>query len=307
MSEKFDARMHEWREQIDNFLKRIISTSNYPTEFREILEYSLFPGGKRLRPILFLEWHSLFAPPDESALLYACALELMHNFSLIHDDMPCVDNDDMRRGKPTVHKKYGEGKALLAGDALLDMAYYCMSDACCYRKNFKPSACFSLRGDKGIIHGQYLDLYSDCKTLDDLIGVYKKKTGSLITSACATGYLFAQDYDFNDHLNVLIGGITDDLGLDGIVDADLDERTKLIEGVYKFGEAFGIAFQLYDDLSEYIAGEKSDSARVTDFMELDKAKALLNRYLNSAAGQLDRGYNGDTSFLRELIEKFVIV
>ena len=306
MSKKFDARLKEWCEQIDGALNKIVRTSNYPEEFKEILDYSLFPGGKRLRPILFLEWHNLFSPPDENALLFACGLELMHNYSLIHDDMPCMDNDDVRRGKPTVHKRYGEGKALLAGDALLDMAYYCMSDACCYSKSLKPSACFSLRGDKGILHGQYLDMYSRPKTLEELIGIYKKKTGSLISSACTTGYLFAQEYDFSDHLNVLIGGITDDLGIES-VDLDLDERTKLIAGAYRFGEAFGIAFQLYDDLSEYIAGEKSDSAVVTDFLPLDRAKSLLDRYLNTAVKELDRNYNGDTSHLRELVEKFVIV
>lgn len=304
MSEKFDARFRDWCEQIDGCIKKIIDTCCYPTEFKEILEYSVFPGGKRLRPVLFLEWHDLFAPPDENALLYACGLEFMHNFSLIHDDMPCADNDDMRRGKPTVHKKYGEGKALLAGDALLDLAYCCMNDACCLAKNHKPSACFSFRGDKGIIHGQYLDMYSKCETLEQLIDIYKKKTGALISSACTSGYLFAQEYDFADHLNVMIGEITDDFGIE--TDGE-DKRMPLIRGAHKFGQAFGVAFQLYDDISEYIEGEKADGASVLDFLPLDKAKALLDRYLNEAVKELDRGYNGDTSFLRELAEKFMIV
>ena len=105
MSKNFDTRMMEWREQIDKCLFKIIAGSSYPAEFKSILDYEVFPGGKRLRPILFLEWHSLYAPPDESALLFACGLELMHAYSLIHDDMPCMDNDDMRRGKPSVHKE----------------------------------------------------------------------------------------------------------------------------------------------------------------------------------------------------------
>ena len=97
MSVRFDTRMHEWREQIDANLKKAIELSAYPSDFKDILDYAVFPGGKRLRPILFLEWHSLFAPPGEAALDFACGLELMHCFSLIHDDMPCIDNEDMSR------------------------------------------------------------------------------------------------------------------------------------------------------------------------------------------------------------------
>ena len=122
-TEEFNKYLEEYKEQIDAKLREIVSGTNYSEQFRKVLEYALFPGGKRLRPVLCLEWHNVFAPADEYALSFACGIELLHSYSLIHDDMPCMDNDDFRRGKPSVHKKFGEGVALLAGDALLDLAY----------------------------------------------------------------------------------------------------------------------------------------------------------------------------------------
>ncbi|MCI9404376.1 MAG: hypothetical protein HFJ21_01285 [Clostridia bacterium] len=301
MSKNFDTRMMEWREQIDKCLFKIIAGSSYPAEFKSILDYAVFPGGKRLRPILFLEWHSLYAPPDESALLFACGLELMHAYSLIHDDMPCMDNDDMRRGKPSVHKEYGEGKALLAGDALLDLSYNCMFEAC--RDKSSSLIMFSaVRGDLGIVHGQYLDLYGKIGSLDDLINVYERKTASLIRACCVIGYTFMQKLDAKEYLAVLYGALDGD-------GADDDNVAALIKplSAYKFGHNFGIAFQIFDDVSEYIAGEKSDGTTVLDYLDLDKAKALLNTYLNAALAELDGEYNGDTAYLREFAEKFVIV
>ncbi len=308
MSAPFDMRMREWREQIDANLKTAIELSAYPADFKEILDYAVFPGGKRLRPILFLEWHNLYAPPREAALDFACGLELMHCFSLIHDDMPCIDNDDMRRGKPTVHKKYGEGKALLAGDALLDMAYNCMINACYTAGNFTPFFFFKLCGENGIIHGEYLDVYGKCRSLENLIAVYKRKTAAIIECACSVGYLFSQKFD---PLSIVPPSKTEDGKplVEYIAEMTDDERrsAERAGGAFAFGEAFGIAFQLYDDLSEYIAGEKSDGTTVMDYLNLEEAKKLLNHYLNDAITALDSGYDGDTTVLRELVEKFVIV
>ncbi len=308
MSAGFDARMRDWREQIDAKLKKTIDFSAYPSDFREILDYAVFPGGKRLRPILFLEWHSLYAPPHDAALDFACGLELMHCFSLIHDDMPCIDNDDMRRGKPTVHKKYGEAKALLAGDALLDMAYNCMLHACHEAGNFNPFFFFKLCGENGIIHGEYLDIYGKCRSLEDLISVYKLKTASIIECACSVGYMFSQEFDVSRLLPSVgsEGGKSIVEFVDGMSEMDR-KRAELIGGAFVYGEAFGIAFQLYDDLSEYIAGEKSDGTTVMDYIDLEEAKKLLNHYLNNAITALDCGYEGSTDTLRELAEKFVIV
>lgn len=301
MSKNFDARIAEWREQIDDKLSAMISFSAYPKDFKEILEYAVFPGGKRLRPILFLEWHSLYAPPDDAALKFACAIELMHCYSLIHDDMPCMDNDELRRGKPTVHKKYGEGKALLAGDALLDMSYNAMFDASISTGCAKPSAYYNFSGDTGIVHGQYLDLYSKVKTLEELIEVYEKKTASLIKSACLAGYLFTQNITFDEYVAAV--GICCDTAVNNIDPASVSG----ICAAMRFGELFGVAFQLYDDISEYVAGEQADGPSILDFLDLEKAKTLLNTYLNQASSELDKFENSDVSFLKELVNKFIIV
>ncbi len=307
MSVNFDTRMREWREQIDQNLKNIISLTAYAAPFKEILEYAVFPGGKRLRPILFLEWHGMYAPPSQAALDFACGIELMHSYSLIHDDMPCMDNDDYRRGKPSVHKAYGEDKALLAGDALLDLSYNCMINACFNAGNCNPFFFTGISGDNGIINGQYLDLHAECRGIDDLLRIYKYKTASLIEAACTEGYLFAQKFDVRKLVPVSWG----DNGrlyveyIEGMTEEDR-RKAELFGGVCKFGETFGIAFQLYDDISEYISGEKSDGTTVMDYLDLDQAKKLLNRYLNEALSALGN-YGDETSTLKELVEKFVIV
>ncbi|MCH5160511.1 MAG: polyprenyl synthetase family protein [Clostridiales bacterium] len=307
MGQLFDTRMAEWREQIDSCLHTIISETAYPDDFKEILEYAVFPGGKRLRPILFLEWHSLYAPPNEESLKFACAFELFHCYTLIHDDMPCMDNDDIRRGKPTVHKKYGEGKALLAGDALLDLAYMTMYSAAYAVGKLKNIQAFMLSGDMGVIRGQYLDMYGKAEHINNLLGdVYMFKTASLIASACKMGYLFMSDMPEEEYRAPFIQHIIDRLFIPN-PDKYKEQRVSLAAGAGMFGILFGVAFQIYDDISEYVAGEKADSANVFDFLPLDEAKELLNTYLNDAVAQLNREYNGDTSYLKQLVEKFIIV
>lgn len=314
MSEAFDKRMTEWKDQIDDCLRSIIDDSKYPEDFKDVLRYSMFPGGKRLRPILFLEWHNLFAPPNRQALIFACAIEIIHAFSLIHDDMPCMDNDDIRRGKPTVHKEFGEGKALLAGDALLTLAFECLASSLDEKQYPLVFTMARLVGSRGIINGQYLDLYAKCESVSDLIEIYKKKTGALITLACAAGYLFPQ---MSGALNIESEGLL--CGIDNeyydieaqrgwhYIGADSSETEELVLGAAAFGSSFGIAFQLYDDLSEYLSCEQPDGASILDFVSLDEAKMMLNGYLNEAVAVLDRNYHGDTSVLREFAEKFVIL
>lgn len=308
MSEAFDMRMADWREQIDDRIASVIADSRYSDGFKEILNYALFPGGKRLRPILFLEWHDLYCPPDKNALLFACAIELIHAYSLIHDDMPCMDNSDIRRGKPSVHVKYGEGKALLAGDALLTLAFKCMSEGTERNRQVMTYIASQLSGDSGIIEGQYLDLYSNCTSLPELLDCYRKKTAALITLACATGYAFPQlsgaAVEFEDALcGVSSEYIESSREFAGFV----GNREALVLGATTYGSAFGTAFQIYDDLSEYISGETPDGKNILDFVSFDEAKKLLNKYLNAAIAELDKGYGGDVSVLREFTEKFVIV
>lgn len=307
MSKRFDESMTVWKEQIDKRLAQIVEReSGYPREFAEVLSYSLFPGGKRLRPILCLAWHELFADVDEYALDYACGIELLHSYSLIHDDMPCMDNDEYRRDKLTVHKKYGEGVALLAGDALMDLAYRYLNKPSprCAVPPLATEHCEMLFGGNGLISGQYYDLYGEITSLDQLIkNVHEQKTAALIKFACISGAMLGVNI-MTAADGELIYSTGDDCS--PIIRRDdkyLDAQCYAAD----FGLAFGIAFQLYDDISEYIAGENLSKTSVLNFVDLEYAKRMLNKYLNDAVNELRvYGRTENTEFLRELTEKFII-
>lgn len=304
MSKSFDVALDEWKEQIDCELENIIAQTKYPPEFKDVLGYALFPGGKRLRPILFLAWHGLFADIDEHALRYACAIELLHSYSLIHDDMPCMDNDEYRRGKLTVHKKYGEGMALLAGDALMDLAYSVLNTTAprCERAPL-DGLMNSPFGDAGLICGQYYDLFEKAEDIDGLLrNIHALKTGALISFSCTSGAMLGRCMRYKAE-NELVYSTGDDCA--PIVNGDMSECAADVAAI-DFGRAFGIAFQLYDDISEYISGESVSDTSVLKYTDLEKAKELLNEYLNDAAKALDSVEVGDTSFLRMILEKFII-
>lgn len=308
MSEAFDNRLADWKDQIDAELKKIIRGLEYSDAFKEVLEYALFPGGKRLRPILLLEWHSLFSQPDEYALRYACGIEILHSYSLIHDDMPCMDNDELRRGKPTVHKKYGEGKALLAGDALLDLAYRLLSRPA-PNGDASPFHIYApLLGDLGLIEGQYVDLYGEITSLDELLKMYKLKTGALIKLACVSGYLLGNNMNYKTCDEILTRTV--ERGPTAFFREAMATDRRLIEfaTASSFGEDFGCAFQLFDDITEYIAGEKLSETSVLRYIDLDESKRELNKYLNKAAETLELvETDGSVEFLKEFLQKFVVV
>ena len=302
--DEFNKYTDGYREQIDAELKKIIAELYYPDEFKEVLSYALFPGGKRLRPILMLEWHNIFAPADSYALRYACGLEIMHAYSLIHDDMPCMDNDEIRRGKPTVHKKYGEGMALLAGDALMDLAYRILSmptpDDEVGLFNMFSDMC----GDCGLIRGQYSDLFGKINGLDDLLKMYKHKTGALIKLCCISGFALGNNLNYKTY-KTFEQKLQQDSNDSAVVvsDDDMLLNYALAGG---FGDAFGTAFQLYDDISEYIGGEKISQTSVMNYVDLDEAKRMLNSRLNDAAKALD-ALRGNTAYFKELLNKFIII
>ena len=166
-----------WRKAIDERLRGILRVCRYPRDLVEVIEYSLFPSGKRLRPILFLAWHDTVCPPTDAAVSFACGIELYHTFTLIHDDMPCLDNDDFRRGKPSNHKAYGEGQAILAGDALLNEAYrLCFSE--CYKgKSYIDAAVLICEnaGVAGMIAGQSADLYEQGRNEDIFCAIRRRQ------------------------------------------------------------------------------------------------------------------------------------
>ena len=162
----------------------------------ESMKYSLFAGGKRIRPFLVLEFCRLFGGKTEAALPFAAAIEMIHTFSLIHDDLPCMDDDDLRRGKPTNHKVYGEATALLAGDALALKSFgTAASNSCVSPENVIEAVKLlsDASAEVGMVGGQIMDMYAESHEIsfETLKKLYSKKTGCLIYSSALLGCLAA--------------------------------------------------------------------------------------------------------------------
>jgi geranylgeranyl diphosphate synthase type II len=195
-----------------------------PPSLREAVEYSLFAGGKRLRPALALGAARIVCGNEAVALPAACALEMIHTYSLIHDDLPAMDDDDLRRGRPTNHKVYGEAMAILAGDALLTMAF----DVAAQAGNADVVAEIArAAGACGMVGGQAIDMESENKALgiEELQRIHACKTGALIRVSVRAGAMLA-------------GATTDELGR-----------------LTRYGEHVGLAFQIADDILDVVGDE----------------------------------------------------
>ena len=199
---------------------------NMPSAVLEAMKYSVSNGGKRIRPILSVEFAKLCNGDVDTAVCFGCAVEMIHTYSLIHDDLPCMDNDDMRRGKPSCHIAFGEDNALLAGDALLTEAFALLT----YTKNVSEknivravSYLSSFAGINGMIGGQVLDLQFEKSkpTIDEILKMYSLKTCGLIKASCVLGCLSSDEYDENK-----------------------------IKAAIDYAENLGIAFQIQDDILE---------------------------------------------------------
>ncbi len=201
----------------------LISIDNPQSKIYDSIRYSIFAGGKRLRPILMWEVAKMFGKDWETVKSFACAIEMIHTYSLIHDDLPAMDNDDMRRGIPTNHIKFGEDIAILAGDALLNKAF----ETAVKTDNIRPEILIkaldilsSSSGSEGMIGGQVIDLASEGKeiSLNELQYIHSLKTGALIRAAC-------------------------------IIGAVLSEASRSeISAIDEFALNLGIAFQIRDDI-----------------------------------------------------------
>ena len=275
---KVDARLNELLSRHGSYGVGISVVS-------DAMRYSILNGGKRIRPFLCLEFSKACGGSEKVALDFACAVEMIHTYSLIHDDLPCMDNDDMRRGKPSCHKAFGEANALLAGDALLTRAFYVISSADCFANN-RVSATNILSeyaGIKGMIGGQVLDLeFENSKpTVDEVLAMYKLKTGCLLVASCLLGCLSC--------------------------DNCLSIATQ--ESASNYAINLGLAFQIQDDILDITSDEatlgkpvgsdeKNDKSTIVKFFGLEKAKELVNEYTQKAIDALD-GIDGDTTNLRE--------
>ena len=211
--------------QIDEYLEQYLpSEKEYPSIIFEAMRYSVFAGGKRLRPVLLLSACETLGGDTEKAIPFACAIEMIHSYSLIHDDLPAMDNDDYRRGMLTNHKKFGEDIAILAGDGLLHHAFEIMSDACvkyCSEKTVKAMQAIAHgAGVFGMLSGQVADVISEGKQIDEktMYFIHKNKTAAMLQGALKAGTLLA-------------GGT--------------EQQIKLME---QAGEKIGVAFQIADDI-----------------------------------------------------------
>ena len=240
----------------------------------EAQRYSLLGGGKRIRPFLVNECARLLGAGEEKSMPLACAVEMIHTYSLIHDDLPCMDDDDMRRGRATNHKKYGEAFALLAGDALLTGAFRVIGQAEALDSETKAAAVTVLAqaaGDCGMIGGQVIDLLGEKKQLDfdTLIKLHAHKTGALIRVSALLGCL-AAGYKA-DH--------------------------PYTQRILRFAEKIGLAFQVVDDILDVTAteaelgktvGSDADSNKTTflSFYSVDEAQAFAQRLTAEALSEI---------------------
>lgn len=223
-------------------------------ELLEAMRYSLLAGGKRIRPVLALEFCRISGGSVEEALPVACAIEMLHTYSLIHDDLPCMDDDDLRRGKPTNHKVYGETIAVLAGDALQAEAFGTILRSGLSAE--KRAACAETLADAagvdGICGGQYLDIEAEQRSLyeDELIDIQNRKTGSLMAASCKIG--------------ALLGGAS----------------PEQVKAAFRYGSLLGSAFQIRDDMLDVIAEESELGKPVGSDKEKGKSTfmALLGRH-----------------------------
>lgn len=267
------------KELFENFLKTSIDgwKIDVPAQLSKGIEYSLFGGGKRIRPIMFLESYSVFDEINESALQFAAGIECYHTFTLVHDDLPCMDDDDFRRGKPTSHKVFGEGQAVLIGDALQNLAYTFLIRSIKSHKNANKAiealdAFNRYVGAEGLIGGQSVDIADDSYLSNEMIDfIYRHKTCDLICAAVKCGALMS-----------------------GASSPDCENLTE-------FAYHFGYIFQLTDDLLD--SGTKEEKS-ILQLKTKEELNVILNQHIMLAEKHLNK-INGNISFFRKLLQNTV--
>lgn len=261
-------------------------SDNLDSTVLDAMKYSVANGGKRIRPILSIEFAKACGGNVDAALDFGCAVEMIHTYSLIHDDLPCMDNDDMRRGKPSCHIAFGEENALLAGDALLTEAFTALSTVRGVpAENIVRAVSFlsSFAGINGMVGGQVLDLqFEECEpTIDEILKMYSLKTCGLIKASCVLGCLAGDKHD----------------------------EDKLVAAL-NYAENLGIAFQIQDDILD-IEGDaealgkpigsdaKNDKSTAVKYFGLEKSKELVKEYTDKAISALDN-FENNTEALKQL-------
>ncbi len=276
--EQIEKQLPHYLENADEHIKTVF----------DAMQYSLMAGGKRIRPVLALQFAELCGGSSEAALPFACAVEMIHTYSLIHDDLPCMDNDDLRRGKPTNHKVFGEANALLAGDGLLTLAFETILGEDALRLNSAEKCMLAGRtlaecaGAVGMIGGQMIDLESEHKTVtvDRLKIMDEKKTGALIKAACVLGCISA--------------GAT----------------AEQIQAAEQYAYNIGLAFQIVDDILDVTSdtatlgkpiGSDAENQKSTyvSLLGIDECRRLVNELTDKAVAGLGV-FSNDTTELKNL-------
>ena len=277
---------------VDNWLNRLLpKETEPPSTIHEAMRYSVFAGGKRLRPILVVAAGEIFGVDESELLPAACSLEMIHTYSLIHDDLPAMDNDDLRRGRPTNHVVYGEAMAILAGDALLTHAFRVLADyesTSAERKIRVISEVAQAAGtSRALIGGQVMDLHFEGKPVTgaELEEIHRAKTGALIRCA------------------VRIGGI-----IGGANSQELDALTQ-------YGEKAGLAFQVADDLLDETSTSEelgktvgkdaaSQKATYTSLYGIEGTRRMADRLCREA---IDAAHSsGRNTAILEEIARFIV-
>jgi geranylgeranyl diphosphate synthase type II len=279
---KVEERLLQKKEEVEEELRRILSRQENP--LFQTMRHAVFSGGKRFRPLLVLSAGKCFGVSQDVTMPFACALELIHNYSLIHDDLPTMDNDDFRRGKPSCHKAFGEDIALLAGDGLLTLAFEVMAGARLEgklqpKKEQVIAEISRLAGIEGMIGGQLMDItLTPLETTEEsFYELASRKTGALIIAS------------------VKIGAI---LG---------EASASQLEAVVDYGRKVGLAFQIRDDILDSTQEERQDTPfrpNAVLLFGLEDSKRRLRDFVQAADQALDEA-SLDSEELRYLASKLL--
>lgn len=278
----FTERYEEYRAAVEKYLSGLFLEERPYDVLQQAMRYSVLAGGKRVRPVLTLAFCDALGADWRDALPFACALELVHTYSLIHDDLPCMDDDDFRRGKPTCHKVYGETMAVLAGDALQPEAFRMIASAPGMSEQQRLDAVAVLAdacGGDGMVAGQVLDIQGKSNNECEVKLLHSLKTGAMLCAAAELGCISAG--------------------------ADLCVREKAAA----FGRHIGLAFQVRDDVLDVVAdesefgkpvGSDKEEGKTTfvDLLGLPGCEKLVEQETALAIACLDE--IGDTGFLKEM-------
>ncbi|MGC8228435.1 polyprenyl synthetase family protein [Pseudobacillus badius] len=287
MAGTLSAFMQEYKDVLEREMKELITNLQAPSVLKKAMDYSLQAGGKRIRPMLLFATLASFGKNPRMGLAAAAALEMIHTYSLIHDDLPSMDDDDLRRGQPTNHKVFGEAAAILAGDALLTYAFQVIAQSNSYSSEHKVTLIEWLAeaaGPEGMVGGQMADIEGETKklTLDELEYIHKNKTGRLLAYSVMAGALLA------------------------------GANEEQLAHFRQYAFHIGLAFQIQDDILDVEGSEEklgkrvgSDSANHKStypaLLTMEGAKKQLAKHAEAARAALLQT-NTDSALLLELVD-----